>query len=451
MSPSHVLRFFVLGVIPLVAVWLLGYRVLREETLRVWILFLIPFLPFIWLKVSQVQLSFRSIIVLALLMRLVLLLAVPSLSDDYLRFVWDGRLIALGFSPYAYTPADFMAAYPALVAHFSPLYEGLNSPHYYSVYPPVAQGVFYLGAALFPDSLLGHLAVMRLCVIAAEMLSIFWLARLLHAFKMPAQNLVWYALNPIVALELTGNLHLEAFFVLGIVGALYGLFVWQNTYFSALLFALGAGAKLLPLMLLPLLWPFLRTQRLFTYAATVVVALVLTFLPFWGEETLRGLSVSLQLYFQSFEFNASLYYLVRWVGYQLYGYNIIGTAGKYLPLIPLAVVAALSVRPQKSLVLGHGAFSFLTKHMLWVLTVYFFAATIVHPWYIVPLVAVSVLTPYRFPVVWLGLALLSYATYQTPLYLENMWLVGLEYVVVYAWAAYELWQEYTAQRLQGIK
>ena len=41
---------------------------------------------------------------------------------------------------------------------------------------------------------------------------------------------------------------------------------------------------------------------------------------------------SIGLYFQKFEFNASVYYLLRWVGYQTKGYNLIATIGPRLAL-----------------------------------------------------------------------------------------------------------------------
>jgi hypothetical protein len=39
---------------------------------------------------------------------LLLLFAVPALSDDFYRFVWDGRLLFNGINPYTILPADFI-------------------------------------------------------------------------------------------------------------------------------------------------------------------------------------------------------------------------------------------------------------------------------------------------------------------------------------------------------
>jgi len=54
--------------------------------------------------------SSRSTLVLALvfaaLFRLSILFAPPYLSDDIYRYIWDGRVQAVGINPYRYIPAN---------------------------------------------------------------------------------------------------------------------------------------------------------------------------------------------------------------------------------------------------------------------------------------------------------------------------------------------------------
>jgi hypothetical protein len=77
--------------------------------------------------------------------------------------------------------------------------------------------------------------------------------------------------------------------------------------------------------------------------------------------------------------------------------------------------------------------------LLLLLTAYFLLATIVHPWYLTPLVALSVFTRFRFPLVWAALAVLSYAAYRTSAYTEHLGLVALEYALTLLVLGYELW------------
>jgi hypothetical protein len=69
--------------------------------------------------------------------------------------------------------------------------------------------------------------------------------------------------------------------------------------------------------------------------------------------------------------------------------------------------------------------------MLFVLTFYYFTATTVHPWYIATLLILSVFTKYKFPVVWSFIIVLSYLAYANNDNTENLWIIGLEYVIVY--------------------
>src|ERR1700686_3919866 len=48
--------------------------------------------------------SRRSALLCGLLFRATLLLRSPDLSDDLLRYVWDGRVAAAGHSPYEAAP-----------------------------------------------------------------------------------------------------------------------------------------------------------------------------------------------------------------------------------------------------------------------------------------------------------------------------------------------------------
>jgi hypothetical protein len=77
-----------------------------------------------------------------------------------------------------------------------------------------------------------------------------------------------------------------------------------------------------------------------------------------------------------------------------------------------------------------GAWASFFTSMLLCLTVYLVFSTTVHPWYVAPLVAFSVLAPWTYSLVWSMAAVLSYSAYQARPYTENLWLVAIEYVSV---------------------
>jgi len=409
----------------------LGYATPRTAFPQLLLLYSLVFAAYVYLLNRRFPLWHG--IGAAMLFRLLFLFAVPALSDDFYRFVWDGRLLAAGLNPYLYLPSFLAGADgPQVPGITAALYQQLNSPGYYSVYPPVTQAFFWLSVQLSPDSLLGSIVVMRLVVIAAEAGTILLLLRLLRKMALPERHVLLYALNPLVILELTGNLHPEALLIFFLLLSLYQL-IYQRLLPAGAAFGLAVSAKLLPLMFLPLLLRKLSLKRFLLFGGAVLAAIVATFLPLFSVEVVQHIFRSLNLYFQKFEFNAGMYYLLRWLGFRLTGYNQITLLGPLLSLTTFIVIVALST------VKKLGSIRRLSGYMAAALTVYLFLATTVHPWYLATLVALTALSHFRYAVVWSGLAMLTYATYRTTPYHEDLGLVALEYSIVFLWLLVELY------------
>lgn len=160
--------------------------------------------------------------------------------------------------------------------------------------------------------------------------------------------------------------------------------------------------------------------------------MVLLFAPFISKAFIENFTATISLYFTNFEFNASLYYLIRWVGYQTVGWNIIDIAGKVLAMLVIVFVLSLSFfRTAKTS-------AQLKVLLLFSSSFYLLLSTTVHPWYLcVPLV-LSVFTKYRFMLVWSYMIVLSYSAYGSGGFQENFWLVGLEYLVVIGYFIWEV-------------
>jgi alpha-1,6-mannosyltransferase len=359
------------------------------------------------------------------------------LSDDVFRFIWDGRLLAQGVDPFAHTPQWFLN-HPEVMDKLNgidkSLFAQLNSGEYYTVYPPFCQALFALAGWLFPNSELGAIISLRSLMIISEAFTIYFLEKLRRFYNQPYWIVLLYALNPLVIMELTGNLHFEGFMITFMLGAFW-LFLKKRHKSGAVLFSGAVLTKLLPLIFLP---SFLRRWG---WRSTLVTGFFSVMILFIGmllissPEQLWNMAQSLDLYFQTFEFNASFYYILRWIGFQWAGYNMISTIGPLLAVITALLIftyATFEKRP---------SWQNFPKALVLALTIYLALATTVHPWYITPLLAFSLFTPYWFPIVWSFMVLLSYATYLTPAYQEVYYLTFLSYLVVFGVAGYELWKK----------
>ena len=423
----------------------LAYYTPRAHFAQLAGLFAVALLAYVWLLRSQLPLRWG--LAGALLLRLLWLPATPAFSDDIHRFRWDGILVANGANPFQFRPDEIIAdgarkaitnepSRDAVLPQLQQLYRQINSPHYYSVYPPVCQFIFGAAARLFPASDAGFAGCLRAVVLMAELGTAWLLLALLPGLGKPPERALRYLLHPLTIVEISGNLHFEGilFFFLLLAIWLLSRHRWAA---SALALALAVATKLVPLLALPLLVKRLGWRRFIVYSAALTGTLLLLFSPFISIDLFINISRSLKLYFRNFEFNASIYYLVRALGYWLTTYNEIAIIGPLLAVASGAIGLVLAWRER-----SHSMAS-LFQSLLLMLTAYYALATIVHPWYLTVLIGLSAMSRFRYPLVWGGLAVLSYAAYRTSAYTENLWLVGLEYVLTFAVLAWELFRPAT--------
>lgn len=424
--------YFVAALVIFIVVSMLGFTVGQADFQQIFLFytfsFVAYFLVFHFAESSSTIWFFTG---LGILLRIVLIFSFPNLSDDVYRFIWDGTLAINSINPFHHLPANLMESQTQIPGITPELFEKLNSPGYFTVYPPVCQAIFATGCWLFPESWAGNAMVMKSFMAAFEAGSIFLIVKLLRHFKLPLKNVLLYALNPLVMIEITGNLHFEGAMIFFLLLSVW-LLVKDRLQLSAVAFALSIASKLLPLMFLPLLIRRLGWARSFQYFGIVGICLILLFLPLTDAVFFQHLGNSLNLYFQKFEFNASIYYLLRWIFKSISGYNQIALIGPALGLTALVTILFFIYKEKRP------TFENLFTSMLFTISVYLFLATTVHPWYVMLPVVVSVFTPFRFPVLWSYLVVLTYINYSYVEYYENLWLVGLEYAAVFVF----LWWEW---------
>lgn len=379
-------------------------------------------------EASASQLLSRYYTVLGIALRVVLLFQLPNLSDDLYRFLWDGHLTVAGIHPFAHPPTWFMENQVFPPGITPELYAQLNSPHYFTVYPPVCQAVFALAAWAAPNSIWGGMLVIKLFLLACEIGTMALLGKFAaHSSPLIPHPSFLYALNPLLILEVVGNCHFEGAMIFFLMAGLWHLKRGGGVG-SAVLWALAVASKLVPLMFLPLVWRCLGWRRGAVFVAVFGAMSVLLFASLLSLEVLANMGRSLDLYFQKFQFNASLYYLLRGVGLWQTGFDKGSVIGPWLgAAVAVGVLgwAFFRLKP-------HAKFEGLVEALLFAVFLQLTCAATVHAWYVTVPLALALLTRWwRVALVWSGVVVLSYSHYADGLFQENYWLIAAEYAVVW--------------------
>ena len=427
--------------------WIFAFDLIRSDFIKLISLF--GGLFFLTYKIIQLNKGrFWLLAGLGILFRLIFISVLPNLSQDFYRFIWDGRLVIQGINPYLFTPESLInnlstaleVTKGVTVNQAQELYTGmgiLNGSHF-SNYPPINQLCFAIAALFAGKSILGSAIILRILIILADIGILYFGRKLLISLGKNPHQIFWYFLNPFIIIELTGNLHFESVMLFFLVWGLY-LLQKQKWIWAAVLLGISVSVKLIPLLFLPLFYQgFINKEnvkkgflKLITFYLLILGTVIITFLPFYSIQFISNFADTIGLWFQNFEFNASIYYIIRWVGFKVVGWNIIATVGKILPLVVITLILLITfLRNNKST-------QQLITAMLFGISIYFLLSTTVHPWYIATPLLLSIFTKYRFPIIWSLVVMLSYSAYGDDGFSENLGWVALEYSIV---IAYFIWE-----------
>lgn len=434
--PKDLSRFFFLLLFSS-AIFSVSFLIDRHQSGWLFIAFVIGFSSY-FKTLQDPQVEEYSLFGVGLGMRLMLLLTLPTLSDDFYRFIWDGTLLKAGENPYLYLPKEAMAL--GIESLNDLTFQQLNSPNYYTIYPPVNQAIFWLASTIGGfERILLSVNVIRVILLAADLLALYLLKRMLTLKGLNIRLAYWYFLNPLVILEFTGNLHFEGlvicFMLLGLLG------VYQNRILmSTIGMGMAIATKLVPLILLPSLL-FSQWFKKGFWASTGSFLLGMAFfLPLIGSAFYGGLFESIGLYFRTFEFNASLYYMAREVGYWVRGYNMIHIIGPLLATANAILIITWSVY-------GSIKKKDISLLMLCSFCIYWLLSTTVHPWYLLSLIPLGLLSGYYFPVLWSFTATFTYLGYTSNGYDLNPAFLFAEYLLVLGFFIFELIKKRNENRI----
>jgi hypothetical protein len=218
------------------------------------------------------QRALVAVLAAAALMRLVVLLAPPYLSDDVNRYVWDGRVEAAGLNPYRYVPAD-----PHLATlREETIFPNINRSDYApTIYPPVAEYIFLLGTRGRES-----LTAMKATLLVFELAGVVLLLRLLSDSGLPRERILIYAWHPLTLWEFAGSGHVDAAIVTFVALALWAR-RRDAAWLTGAALAAAALVKFFPAVVFPALYRRWDWKMPLSAATTVIIA----YLPFIGAGT----------------------------------------------------------------------------------------------------------------------------------------------------------------------
>ncbi|MBK9108365.1 MAG: hypothetical protein IPM92_08320 [Saprospiraceae bacterium] len=342
-----------------------------------------------------------------LIIKLVLIFISPQLSNDFIRFWWDGYLSCHGINPYLWSPHETLQYFPNadFIGPLQKNYGSLNSQEYHTVYPPLSQLLYYLNTIIAGEKLLLFSIGMKFFYLMADIVTLFYLLKILKQLNLPLYGAFLYFGNPLCLIELQGNLHTEQFMLLFLVMALY-YSMRSSDINTAWTLAGSVLSKMNSLLLTPLFVN--KNSGLLTYLtifSSAFFALFILYLP--TANSAGGFANSIGLYFQKFEFNSLFYYIMR---------DLLFEHKYYISKINLGWILLACFGLCASMIYlisffrkNQGPFPFSAAW--WILVIFYCLSTTVHPWYICPLIIMGIFYLPVSTTIWSFFIFLSYSHY----------------------------------------
>lgn len=410
-----------------------SYTFKRTDHLELFVAFGLLFISYLLLVVlfNSSKQQFYLLFSAGLLFRLLFLFTPPHLSDDYFRFTWDGELAKDGISSFSFQPrfyADSLKDRPDLFQKYEKLLNanskefpnGMNSKQYYSIYPTLNQAIYHLSSSLGSPNR-GNLTIMRILMIIAEVVSFFVLRRLLKTDSKSRKWAQLYWLNPLIIIELTGNLHFDGFAITFMLLTL--LFLTQKKWLPTVIsFSLAIVTKLNPIFLFGAIFGRLKLKKTILLGLTTTSLVVILLALILDQTTFFNFAKSFGLYFAWFEFNTGIYSMIRDLGLISMGVDLSSKLSIVFPILTILLFLKITFFSPKIK---------MTEKLILLYFIYFTFSPIVHPWYITVLIPFGILSGRLYPILWSFLVFFTYFAYQEDGFAPSKLIVYFEYALVY--------------------
>ena len=367
---------------------------------------------------SQNLADYKTLLIGAIIARILLFPIDPYMSNDVERYLFDGYIASIGLDPYTINHND-----PSLDNAIDQWSPPIEHAEYTTLYPPVALALFTVAASFGPEL---AQTIWKVMSILGSLATLYIGALILQSMK-KLQHLSLIALSPILILESGIGVHVDTFCALFVALAVWSILKYKNQpassssqylWLTGVFIGLGTLTKILPIVLLaPLVIGLIKAS--FKQACYLLLAAMGTIILGYTLSFALGLTPigSIGVFFEKFRFGSPYFYWLEqllvllnnsvatsepWIEEQL----ILSIATAITSVIVLSsFIAVTLITWSKSLIVMDKN---STLAMQIALSLPLFFSPVVYSWYLAPLALLVALSPNLPLLVWLGLMPLTY-------------------------------------------
>lgn len=392
-----------------------GYFSSTTDFVMLPILFVLSFFIYFYLIFfTQDKNEVNALLWFSVLFRLIFLFAIPILSTDYIRHIFDGQILLNGFNPYLFTPAKILSGNTPIPANlFNDFYTELSTNETYSKTFPLVHIVSLLSAVFTNINPLISIVILRIPIIIADFVLIKFLIKLLDKLNLSYSGLLIYALNPLVIIGLTGNINfigvMLCFFVVGLYFIIHNK--WLNSIFF---FTLSATSSIFPFLLIPLVFKKLQSAKSMVLVFSMLIIFSLFWIPFYHPNFLDTIINNVNNNLFSFSTNFGLQQVID---------SFTGEAKIIIPILFGVALISISISRASDWIS-------ILKGMMFCVTAFILLNFTIEPYYFVLLVFFSAFVQqYHYAIIWSLFALLNYPIF-APFLATHLWIMPVEYAVL---------------------
>ncbi len=358
------------------------------------IVFGVNFVMYVILYLRNREIEFgkddvKWVLFAAIVLKLVLIMHEPVTSDDYYRYLWDGKVQSEGTDPFLYSPLELTEI------HDEVIYPNVSFPEIKTIYPPVSQIIFYAGYLISPHSTAG----LKIIYLIFDIGIMLFLLDCLKKLHLRSSAIILYAFSPLIILEFFLNAHIDIVLIFFLSGCIY-FTINKNIPLSLLFLGLSILSKTYSLMFLPILLLYLYRSEI--SLIRILKNILFFFLPFSIVYIYRdGIMNIFQVmgnYMTHWYSNNLIYKIILFLS-ELTGFNDHAVTRKILLI--LSVISYFIIIFSK--------FEFVKK-ITFILIFYFLFTHTVHPWYLCVLIMLLPLYLSYTSFYWTGIIALTNLT-----------------------------------------